>query len=235
MKPLTEKYRTPECKIGGTLFCRLRDRDVKVSRISDAPIQWPIAAKTGRASLILCGDLLKAVRVESEQDIAEAWRVSITTVWKWRKALGVGRVTPGTSKKLARNADSWHQSDECAEVLAANARSESQRKSSSERLCGRPAVPTVRAALLKSAKKAKPPAHRRAIKLANRRAVREGRLKPPAPERPWTAREDRMLGQTLDRTVAEMIGRTIAAVRGRRKALNIPMSRHARLHQEKRH
>ena len=36
-----------------------------VAGISDAPIQWPFAKKRGNRSLILCGDLIRAVTVEA--------------------------------------------------------------------------------------------------------------------------------------------------------------------------
>jgi hypothetical protein len=59
-------YAPPKCRIGGWLTCRLRSR-VRVVAISDARIQWPMTRHVngGNATLILCGDLVKAVRRES--------------------------------------------------------------------------------------------------------------------------------------------------------------------------
>jgi len=68
---------------------------VKVSGYSDGPIPWPIKWKT-RKSLILCGDLVKAVRTESEVAIAHHWGVCVGTVKKWRANQEVEFYNPGT-------------------------------------------------------------------------------------------------------------------------------------------
>ena len=54
--------------------------------------------KTGRPSLIVCGELVRAVKQESVAAVAHHWGVCETTVWKWRIALGVGRMTEGTTQ-----------------------------------------------------------------------------------------------------------------------------------------
>lgn len=60
-------YSSPGIKVGESVECFHRDRLVLVGAISDGRIQWPLAKKTGRKSLILCGDLVRAVRHESVQ------------------------------------------------------------------------------------------------------------------------------------------------------------------------
>jgi hypothetical protein len=52
-------YRSPKCRIGGWLKCRLRGR-VKVMAISDGRVQWPMTRRAGGGAptLILCGDLV---------------------------------------------------------------------------------------------------------------------------------------------------------------------------------
>lgn len=66
---------------------------------SDGRISWPRRKKTGKASLIFCGDLVRAVQTESSLAIQYWFGVSAVTVWKWRKALDVGRQNcPGTRK-----------------------------------------------------------------------------------------------------------------------------------------
>ena len=52
----------------------------------------------GVLSLVLCGDLVQAVQRESEVAVAHHGRVSINTVWAWRKVLGVGQHTAGTMR-----------------------------------------------------------------------------------------------------------------------------------------
>jgi hypothetical protein len=98
-------YRTPEFVYGDVVKCAVRGKVVIVD-LSDAPIRWPIGrarAKVGnercrRRGLILCGDLAEAVRRESQQAVMYFWGVGQYTAWQWRKALGVGAVTEGTSR-----------------------------------------------------------------------------------------------------------------------------------------
>jgi hypothetical protein len=62
---------------------------------------------------IVCGSLVKAVRLESEIAVPHHWGVSPQTVWLWRKALGVGATTEGTSR-LRRDhfAEPWGEAAE---------------------------------------------------------------------------------------------------------------------------
>ena len=52
----------------------------------------------GQHSLIVYKGLAKAVRRESELAICHWWGVRTSTVRKWRRALGVGRMTEGTGQ-----------------------------------------------------------------------------------------------------------------------------------------
>jgi hypothetical protein len=97
-------YAAPKCKIGGTLACRLRG-DVPVDGITDAPIPWPYTRYRGAGVprspfplLILCGDLERAVRTESATAIMYYWGVSGAPVVAYRKALGVGKTTVGSTR-----------------------------------------------------------------------------------------------------------------------------------------
>jgi hypothetical protein len=90
-------YRPPRCRLGRALVCEVRG-EVTVCGITDARIPWPVG-KRGRArSLVVCGGLAKAVRRESGLAVCHWWGVTPQTVTKWRKALGVGRVTAGTRR-----------------------------------------------------------------------------------------------------------------------------------------
>jgi hypothetical protein len=64
------------------------------------PIMWPCGLKEGRSpgrpALILCGDLMNAVRREAAIAVARHWSVSCQVVRRWRRALGVERITEGT-------------------------------------------------------------------------------------------------------------------------------------------
>ena len=97
-KLLYGPYKVPKCAIGDKLRCEYRGREVKVKGMTDAPISWPSTRRAGNLSPILCGDLVRAVRTESEQAVAHHWGVGYPTVWKWRRALGVGASTNGTRR-----------------------------------------------------------------------------------------------------------------------------------------
>jgi hypothetical protein len=104
VKLLFGPYRTPKCKVGHRLRCVMRGK-VTVAGLSDAPIQWPYVPQpggNGYRSLILCGDLVRAVRRESEIAVMHWWSVSRHTVLKWRKALGVEKNTDGTRDLASR-------------------------------------------------------------------------------------------------------------------------------------
>ncbi len=97
-------YTMPPCERFASLKCEIRDR-VQVEGITDAPIPWPwcyLDHGGGRGQLVLTGDLVEAVKTESAQAVAYHWGVSRWTVARWRKALGVGRMTPGTKSRWAQ-------------------------------------------------------------------------------------------------------------------------------------
>lgn len=57
------------------LYCQRRRRLVKVDGLTDAPVIWPVTQKAGPRSLILCGDLVRAVQTESVPAVAAHWGV----------------------------------------------------------------------------------------------------------------------------------------------------------------
>ena len=89
-------YEAPQFRLGQPLRCSLRKERVVVDRISGGPIPWPAARTAGKPQLVLCGDLIRAVRRESSAAVQFWWGVSEWTVTRWRNALGVGRFTEGT-------------------------------------------------------------------------------------------------------------------------------------------
>jgi hypothetical protein len=219
VKLLFGPYRMPVCKVGRTLRCRIRSRAV-VRGITDAPIQWPYTWRNNidrRASLILCGDLVRAVRHESETAVSHWWGVSMQTVWKWRKALGVDRQTAGTVD-LQRRGMPDHIDEAARQKAIASTQCPERNARIAAALRGKRRPRYVVEALIKANKGRKLSAdQRRKMSEAHQR---RGTI-PPAAGVPWKPDEDALLGTMKDREVAERIGRSEAAVSERRYVLDV--------------
>jgi len=98
-------YQCPKARPGKKLFCEIRGT-VTVAGFRYGPIPWPVAKWPGTRPAILCGDLVKAVRRESEVAVAHHFGVSVATVKMWRRALGVPRITEGTRRRWQAIANS---------------------------------------------------------------------------------------------------------------------------------
>jgi len=81
-------YETPEFRYGAAVECRLFG-EVTVTGLSDAPIPWPLTTRQGGSSLVLFGDLARAVECEAACAVAHWFGVSTWMVRKWRRSLGV--------------------------------------------------------------------------------------------------------------------------------------------------
>jgi hypothetical protein len=96
---LLGRSKTPKFNPGGVVRCARRG-NLRIVGLSDAPIPWPVGQTLpkgkGRA-LVLYGDLAEAVRRESAEAVLHHWGVKGTTVWTWRKALGVTQYNEGTT------------------------------------------------------------------------------------------------------------------------------------------
>jgi hypothetical protein len=88
LKLLHGPYAAPPCRAGDTLRCERYGESV-VAEMSAGPIPWPVCRAPGRPRLILCGDLARAVCLESEAAVAHWWGVDKATVWKWLNCVGV--------------------------------------------------------------------------------------------------------------------------------------------------
>ena len=95
-------YKAPAVGIGDELECAIRGL-LTVVRWSEGKISWPLGRTKelyrSTPSFILCGDLIRAVREESNTAIRYWWGVSTPTVTNWRQALRVERWNKG-SKRL---------------------------------------------------------------------------------------------------------------------------------------
>jgi hypothetical protein len=146
-KLLFGPYQAPRFRYGSVVLCEVRGWQC-LTGLSSAPIPWPTArGKRGRPYLVVYGSLAKAVRRESNLAVAYWWGVTPQTVSAWRKALGVGPTTAGTS---ARRRDA-------AALTIRSDRAEAKRRASytdpqrNERIAaaklGKPRPAHVRAAL----------------------------------------------------------------------------------------
>ena len=96
-------YRAPRLRVGDRAACLCRDCDVKITGWTDAPFPWPQGVPVGgrsAPSILLDDELARAVRLESAAAIRYWWDVSAGVVWRWRKALGVGRMDNPGSRHL---------------------------------------------------------------------------------------------------------------------------------------
>ena len=203
-------YTPPRTRRGKFLVCELRGT-VKVGDYSDGPIPWPKKWRT--RSLILCGDLVRAVRQESALAVAHHWAVCTDIVSKWRRALEVEPITVGT-----RRLKSYVQSEALTPALRAHL---------SRIRIGKPhkLTPGGKARLLAAVRR---PKSRQWFKsMAKHFAARRGKPVKPG-SRVWTPKEDRLLGTKPDREVARLLKRTVCAVMTRRYQKKIPCAKPAR-------
>ncbi len=90
-------YQATRCRVGQVVRCEVRG-EVRILGLSDSPIPWPVCRAGKWLVPVVYKGLAKAVRRESCQAVAH-WRgIHRQTVWAWRKALGVGATTVGTSR-----------------------------------------------------------------------------------------------------------------------------------------
>jgi len=183
-------YEPPRTAPGEVIKC-LRFGEVRVGKISHGQMPWPVLEKS--TSLILCGDLVRAIRQEAAQAVAFHWGVTSSTVRKWRRLLGVGRFTEGTRALNDLNAP--HRVRRAKEMTLSPRRG--PRRESTHVASFLNPLPA--------------------------RTVRSRPRRPVNPDaRAWTADENRLLGTMPDRTLAQQLKRTIGAVRARRRMLGLP-------------
>jgi len=193
---------------------------VIITGLHDGPISWPIG-KTARNSrqrfIILFGDLVQAVRVESEQAVARWWGVGLSTVLKWRKALGIGATTEGTRQlRQNRGRDPEHVAG-LKEIVARTAPDPDRRAKIAEAKRGKPRPAHVREAMRQASIGRKPSDEARRKMSA---AQRKRGARPPKAGRAWTAEED-ALRHLPASEVARRTGRTVHAVYDRRQVLRL--------------
>jgi hypothetical protein len=114
-----------------------------ITGITDAPIPWPIGKLgAGRTSRIVYKGLAKAVRRESELAVCHWWGVKPSTVRKWRRELGVGIVTEGTSR-LFRDYSKEPWAVEALAKAQGKAHDPERCRKIAEAMTGKPRLPHV--------------------------------------------------------------------------------------------
>jgi hypothetical protein len=134
-------YRTPRFRYGQTVRCEVRG-EVVIVGLLDGPIPWPVGKRGRGKSLVVYRGLARAVRRESEQAVAHWWGVSVWRVWQWRKALGVGPTTEGTSR-LRRDYSGEPGARRARKKAWAKARDPERREKIAAARRGKPRPPAV--------------------------------------------------------------------------------------------
>lgn len=197
--------------------------EVEVVGLHEAPIPRPVG-KGGRAKLLVVyKGLARAVRRASEVAVAHHWGVDKQTVWKWRKALGVGAITEGTSQLLSTHAQ---EPAVVAGLAKAQAKSGDPRRRAklAAAMRGRKMERHVVEALAAQRRGTK---HRE----ESRRKMSEthrrwGTLVPGT--QVWTEREDALVRSLPAAEASRQTGRTLTEVFHRRRVLGLADGRRRR-------
>lgn len=144
-------YLSPACKVGSRIEDVVRGPSV-VGGFSDAPLPWPTHPNNSPlsrpASLVITAELERAIRAESSVALQYWLAVSGFTVTKMRRALGVGRTTPGTRHRHAEVAiPPDEQSTLRGAALAKTPDAMRRRDEAMKGKYGRPRSPATRAAI----------------------------------------------------------------------------------------
>src|SRR5262245_41154551 len=105
VKLLFGPYTPPKLKRDDRANCLVRDCTVVITSISAGRIPWPRPRARdqrggGGSGLLVEEELARAVRHESAAAVMYWWGVGVHAVWRWRKALGVGRMDSPGSRRL---------------------------------------------------------------------------------------------------------------------------------------
>jgi hypothetical protein len=222
-------YQAPLFRIGDPAFCEVHG-EVIITGPSAAPIPWPIGKRPGGKGrfLVVCGGLAEAVRRESAAAVRHFWGVSPVTLWKWRKALGVGQYTEGTTRlKSASAAASEGIAAALAKAHAKNGDPERRRKIS-ETKTGKPRPWSVIKKLIAANTGRKVTPETRAKMSAAHKA--RGTRPPARRGVTWSPEEDEILKSLPPGKAALKLRRSLGSVYSRRHVQELPDARGGALH-----
>lgn len=210
-------YKSPNPPRGGYLTCKIRGK-VKVGSWSQGPISWPKYHKGG--GYIIGGDLYRALQVESVWAISKHWGVRRETVSKWRRALGIQRLTVGTSRLYRERAKEWSTPRRIRKMVEL-ARTPDARRKISEARKGTPILPHVKKAFLKQARKPKTERWKGMMKQRTSERILRGEVSFIKPNQLWTKAQISKLGTKPDQELAKELRKTLMAVKLKRQRLGI--------------
>jgi hypothetical protein len=219
-KLLYGPYLPPNCRLGDKLLCEYRDREVTFKAMTDALIQWPSATGGNLRSPIVCGDLVRAIRTESEMAVAHHWGVRYQTVWKWRKALSVPRMTNGGRRLRIEYATEHFTLEFRAKGKEALSSAGVRAKMSAAKK-GRPLHPNTIAACRKRGRRPKSEEWKRGMSARSKKMWENPEAHGLRAGRKWTEGELALVGTDSDRVVAETLGLSISGVQQKRTSLGI--------------
>lgn len=211
-------YRTPNFKYGSTVFCQVRGQ-VRIVGLSSGPIPWPLGKRLdgGQKALIVYRGLAKAIRRESSTAVQHWWGVGPSTANKWRRALGVGPVTPGTSA-LKRENFSQPWAELARQKALSKAQDPERRRKISEARRGKPRPPKVVEAIRRARQGRK---HTAEARRKMSEAQQKRKAWPPAAGKPWEPWEDELVRTLPPAEVVQRTGRTLGSVYERRRLLRL--------------
>ena len=214
-------YECPACSVGDKVLCEFRDRDVIVGGMTDAPIQWPYRKGPGRPGRILFGDLIRAVESEAEIAVAHHWGVSKKTVWAWRKALEVPRMTKGGTQLAIAYAP--ERLNEEARTIGRRAMGRADvRARLSEAKVGKPLHPHMISAQRGAVGNPKTEEWKQAASERMRKVWEHPEQHGLPARHRWTDEEIALLGTDHDPVIAERLGVAPHVVEQKRRRLGIP-------------
>ena len=190
-------YYPPRTDRGRFLVCELRGT-VKIGGYSDAPIPWPRIWH--RRSLVICGDLLRALRTESVLAVSYYWGLSKAIVSQYRQLFSVPRVNPGTHRLIRE----FVIPASCTAEVGPNNRRR-------EKASSRPNPSMIASGCAGTQSRPKPKTWRRKMSEPLRR-----RFDLVGPYRKRTPEELAMVGTMPDLEVARRINRSLSAVKAKK-------------------
>jgi hypothetical protein len=108
VKLLFGPYQSPPLRRGDRAICHVRDCDVVVTGWSGGSISWPrcraLDSNGAGSGIRVDEELVRAIRHESAVALRYWWGVSVSTVAKWRRSLGIRRAEPEGSARLIQAA-----------------------------------------------------------------------------------------------------------------------------------